>query len=502
MGTSGEEPMPEITPIDELFKIKNGLVSYNRLNKNHVALSRQILEILEDHPECAKTLLSWGFPEYELLYVMRSGCFRTAITLATLIVHETSTIPSVYLSKAFLFFLTSKLSQAYEFTGTATVSGNIPAEHILKFATELIRINRESARTLYSSGFFILAAAIITSECCELYNSIFEGIHYWADEIPGMPVRSVYSRQPASKIADTVYEIHRKQFDPEIIFCEQDTFVLKDLQISYQKSVFDQIYSECKNMYHLIEQDTRAMLDMMLYKRITYVNETLLLLIAEKNPKAVKYYRQALEAGVVPDESLINSFVQMLDIAEMRLDAALCLWHYMNSLNGHRGFNESRIKSIFQCLEFRCTVECPRENGSVESNSHSLDESFPRRGICSRLRILTLLKKLYEWVPEKYFYLPSHLILVKSCTQHCQGESQFINKYFAGFLAYISKDSLNVARVLFPLVKERKRSKEYVEIRMEDDIEDADNFMEDISVADNGITLNKRNRIVESDDYE
>lgn len=541
------EPPVQCTATDELYRLINRVAQGNTLFKGYAQALRDILTLLEDEPALAIHLQSSDFLNRGFLCALRAGPVDLCLQIGTLYLQSVRKAPAVFLSRPFLFFLANKLAITQEFTGMR--ANGLTSACILTFLTALVSVNGEAVPALYQYGFYTLSAALITAEACRFYSATFTEIvhppvlvaqaatprgHPAASTAPAtaqharalrpaIPSRSQSARKPITR--DTAFEDHRRMFEPETILTETPLFVPRYRHELYKDGVFEKIYAECVNLPHMIEQDPLAMLDVLLYwpsgalSRAAGIPDQIAALVAQKVPKALAYYRRALEQDSLPAEGLVNALVQMLDNEATRLDAALALFYHADSLTGHRGFTEHRIRFIFQCLEFACPSTCPFNGvcdtsdavsvGSLSSSCFQMPSSLisePGAGFakpadlvdspfgdpiqeqphaedtlcnihqCIQTRIVGLLRLLYAFVQPEYFYKPSHLILLRECMAHCKGEKAFIKAYFRDIFEFLRVDPSNVARMLFPCFKEKKVKDKFVEITLDEQPENDRNY--------------------------
>lgn len=505
--------------IDDLFILKESILentsNEKRPSRNAKSYLTQISNILRQFPNHAHNLYKWGFLTNELLYALRTNLFKISLDIMVQILREVRQIPDFYLTKKFLFFICEKLYHSmgnntydlYDDINNNKSSDQSASSDIIIFVTEIISIDRMATCILYDLGFFILINSIVTHESCILYNTVFKDIFYY------QALNSIKNRKSEP---EAMYEIKRNIFDPEVIFREKDIIELKKPILKYKRGIFEKIYNECTNLRHFMELSIKDSLDLVLYKRIPFINDDLDMLIRDKNEKAIKIYRRGLEEGGVPDGSYNTILLQSLDDKKLRLDAALILYYFMDILKDYKGFTEGRIRDIFECLEYHCEHECVRNNLVIEyvNNSDKIDNprvssvydldtldndisfgsmkdmSFdtpcdikrpklshqtPTEEIhpvdinrCNRIRILKLLKELYGKVNREYYYKPSYLILMRSQLGHCPEEQPFIDQFFRDFIYHITRHKNSLARVMFPSnhrVRSQNDGKKLIELK-------------------------------------
>lgn len=95
--------------VDELYILKSSLVCGQKLTREAPHHLKQILAILEEHPELCTSILKWKFLENEALYCLRSRLFNTSLKVIIVVVSHCKVVPEQYFSKSFLFFITEKL---------------------------------------------------------------------------------------------------------------------------------------------------------------------------------------------------------------------------------------------------------------------------------------------------------------------------------------------------------------------------------------------------------
>lgn len=494
----------ETALLDDLFILKESLVSCGSIASNALSYLSQIFNMLEDFPSYAHSLARWGFLTKEALYALRTThLFPLAIRVITQILQVARQVPELYLTKKFVFFVTDRLYASLR-RGGAVHQTPPSGRDIVLFVTEIISIDKTAVRPFYDAGFFILANTMVTYESCALYNTTFRGIFHYS---------ALCAPSPREYTADALYEIQRKFFDAEIVFREKEIIELKKPLRRYRTGVYESVYGGCTNMRHFMELDVKECLDMMLYRRIVFMNDSLDLLIREKNSKAIAFYRRSLEEGAVPDTGYVLVLQQALENKEIRMDAAISLYYLADAFSSCKGFTEQRIRCIFECLEYHCEPECnndahtpcpaaPACDGNAGENSISMgtvgrlldstcdmpdgmgpfdtpaDVSSTKKvkidtpvdknqvpqtrfdiNRCNRVRVVKLIKELYLSVDKRFFYKPSYLILMRNQLEHARDERAFIDRFFRDFLSFMCGGQRRLAQVVFPAEMQAKAKK-------------------------------------------
>lgn len=133
--------------------------------------------------------------------------------------------------------------------------------------------------------------------------------------------------------------------------------------------------------------------------------------------------------------------------------------NYMNQTNNNTNHVE-QIKDSFcsynskESFNFSIINDVPADlnERKFSEDSHLTENNFDIN-LCDRLRIIKLIKHLYGFVERRYFYKPSYLILLKSQMIHCLTERDFLNSYFKDFVWFVEHGKNNMARALFPVIK-------------------------------------------------
>jgi hypothetical protein len=239
---------------------------------------------------------------------------------------------------------------------------------IMSFIKELILIKRSVCSILNDLSFFELANSCISLETVEMFNAVFKDISF--------PYKNQSETAKNIWVQDGLYEVRRPLFDPEIVFRNKNLFVPHSLIENLCSGVFDKIYNKCLNLVDFADISFIDLIDMLLYKKISYFSSELELLLLEgKNPKAFLFYRRSLEIDSVPNEMFINCLVKAIENSELCRNAVICLFYYLevdefknNYIKIKKLFTESKIRAIFECLEFNCGHECLEvENHDVKS---------------------------------------------------------------------------------------------------------------------------------------
>lgn len=173
---------------------------------------------------------------------------------------------------------------------------------------------------------------------------------------------------------------------------------------------------------------------------------------------------------------------------------------FSSSLCSNDIFGDGPVKTQFQAP---CDVKQPSKAVALKTETGSncsfasiheanvgiqQTENFSEK-FCERLRILKLIKFLYNNMNKELFYKPSYVILLRSIYSHCSSEKDFIDVYFSDFLFYLNSDDLKIAECLF-LTKFSTKQPKMVEFHLSDDfmnIEDSGNKenLENILMAQN-----------------
>jgi len=584
--------------IDNLYVLKSSLVHNKKLTKDSHSHISQIVAILEDHPELCQALYKWGFLLNEGLYCLRSEfLFLKALKIITMAVSSCKKVPDFYFSKKFLFFISEKLyfslggarhhspqnkidvSNYDEYFKTDEdvneTDENIMAKEpvlgylrnkphvistetreIIDFCRVLIEVDSSSIIVLHELRFFDICNTVIIIESAKLFNSVFRDLYHKAEITQEAPER------PWEQ--DGLYEIHRKLFDPEIIFRTKNILYPKKPLYKYKNGVYNNIYKECTNWRVFAELSVKEFLDFLLFKRVIFMNDDIDTALREEiNIKILRFYRRSLEEGESSDSRYLPFLIKNIEEKEASREICVILYYFTDFITDFRKFTELRIRAIFENLEYLCEIECKKQdntqtdrhqsqglagladfdtrsevpvtevNSVKSSNTNSGDASFssslcsndifgdgpvktqfqapcdvkqPSKAValktetssicsfadireadvgaqsignfsenfCERLRILRLIKFLYNSMNKELFYKPSYVILLRSIYSHCSSEKDFIDVYFSDFLLYLNSDDLKIAECLF-LTKFSTKQPKMVEFHLSDDLMNIEN---------------------------
>lgn len=406
---SDQNPLNNL--IDDLYYLKCSLIKDQGLHNESFSFFQQICNLLEAQPELAKHLFNWKFLENELLYFLRSpNFFLKALQLAECLISFNRSVPQFYLTRKFLFFITEKFyltlkgnreckeAKGFNITGLSDFS-NInailsetannenqllnseiqssqrdfeslfpfsdsqnqnddnqidieAAKIIMKFSASLISINKSVVNILHEFCFFDLANCCIITETAKMFDAVFENISF-----PYIQ-KSIESKEYWTQ--DGIYEIRRKYFDPEVIFRNKEIFTSRTPVENLMAGVYSEIYDLCINIRDFADIAFSSFMNVLLYKRISYSSPDLENLILEgKNAKAFRIYRRSLEAGACPNCSLLNALLKAIDKnIEINKEAVISLYYHIDNIQKSKLLTESRIRSIFECLELQCEHEC------------------------------------------------------------------------------------------------------------------------------------------------
>ncbi|KAI5151304.1 hypothetical protein ENBRE01_2045 [Enteropsectra breve] len=473
------EQIAEREVVDELFRLKKSLIHEELPAKNAETFLKSIVELLEERPARALVLYQWNILDEEIIYLLRSRFFKTALALATTIIESVKKVPESYVTKRFAFYITEKLYKSMEDSPRI----------ILNFAKAVFKTDRSAVAVFYDVGFFVLANGVISYETCELYNTVFDSLFFPPANISlenRNKERLIDSNTllPAEGSIEPMFEINRKRFDPEVLFRTKAILELKNPKKTYKAGVYDKIYNDCTNIRLLADLSCKDLFNMLLYKRMTFMNEDLDLLILENNPTAIDFYRKTLENGGPSDSRYVNVLVEGLEKKESHISAAVCLYYLMDGITNFGKFKQETIARIFQVLENSCEAECAKNMQSKNENSlcKEVEDSTMDilRGIsmgcddeinsCTRERVIALLAHLYKNVFHEYFFKPSFLILLRANHSHCESQMAFIKQHYVDFYGYLKASTSNVARVLFPVARQAKAKKEAVPAEHENEM--------------------------------
>lgn len=361
--------------IDDLYILKNSLVINEELTPEAFSYLNQIQSLLDQFPELASKLYEWKFLEKEALYFLRTNRYIQILKIITVIISNHKKAPQMYFSKKFLFFITEKLyfamggrniykkepvpdtilfSSMHRSNELLEEERSVEYEQIkpiMNFTKAMISTDRSVVKVLYDNSFFILANACICIETAEMFNQVFVDIVF-SNTIENKDKKAPWTR-------DGLYEIRRQFFEPEVIFRNKNVFCHKSQVFNLKSGVYKQIYDQCTNIRDFADLSLLNVIDLLLYDKISYVNEEMEPLILEaKNPKVLRYYRRYLEAGGIPERGYLKSLIKAIDNSDTCRDVTIILYYYREFIEEDRQFTEMRVRSIIQNLEYQCNHEC------------------------------------------------------------------------------------------------------------------------------------------------
>lgn len=383
-------------------------------------------------------------------------------------------------------------------------------EDILRFVIELISIRSDVVRPLYDVGFFILANSIIGNETCRLYDTVFASVYFCNDlyflknQSTGPEALFEIRREhfdPEIIFRDKEIIALRRQHRIykkgiyEAIYSECTNlrhFLDLNIQDSLNLLSYKRIIFHNDNLDLLIrEKHPRAIRG---YRRVLEAGATI----------SPSYCTPLVQCLDIPDTRLdaaiclyylIDALPTLRGFTEARIRSIFsCLESHCTaecplnqsdstsaftlnySVNGTDAHNQSppvssceniqnitdpcTSASVFPSAELASTIysDCSNPPGPPPSSGHSAGEahnpsnqSAENIHLCSRTRVLILLKSLYSSLPKSLFYKPSYLILIRCQAGHCHSELPFQRQFCREFLQFVSTSSSNLARILFPL---------------------------------------------------
>lgn len=391
--------------IDDLYVLKSSLVQNKKLVKKSSSYLKTIKELTINYPNVCNNLYEWKFLEKEILFCLRTeALFLNSIQIIKTVIMHCSRIPNLYLTKKFNFFLSEKIyfylggekeyrpkkgfdnsfgdsclpeSEIFKNTDATIETKSISlrckqfticqeVREIIDLFQLMIKNHPSVCHILYELGVFDICNSLLIIESARMFNCIFQGIYYFNQDFPKNP------DHPWQK--DGLFEIHRKFFDPEIIFRNKDSFIPKTLMIEYRAGLYENVYKQCTNIKAFADLSILDFINVMLFKPIIFMNDDLDLLLLEiKDPKIIRFYRRSLEIGAVPEKNYLSIFIKNLDKKEFFREISILLFYYIDIIEDGRLFTESRIRRIFESLEYLCESYC---NIQLEKPKNSTDVSF------------------------------------------------------------------------------------------------------------------------------
>lgn len=415
-----------------LSLIDSLIIDNQEVTKDFSDIFEAINNILAENSSLFYVVNNSKFLEKGFLLCLRcEESFNEALDFFTFNI-DNIIFPDLFYTKKFIFFITEKL---YE-----KIYDNY--NPILDFIQKFILKHESIISLLYECGFFSLLNSIIDTKTCKIYNTIFAN-----------RICTFNSDKKDTKMnKDCFYELHRKQFDSEIIFNENNIINFKTFNPFVQGfTIHNKIYEglEHSSLYNLIEYDINEMDWVINFKKNDYKDilnvEDVLQGCYDKKITFIRMARMYLsDTKEMKDRNFLKKLCKFLDDKDylLRYEVLLILSQQEIVVN----LNEKKIRAIFGMLEYNIT-ECTKcsENGD---NELSTEDGGECDGECTLLCILDMLYQIYLSHNKLYFYKISYLIILKELSKRVG--HIFIAEYLKDIIMYFKENKNNISRVLFP----------------------------------------------------
>ncbi|AFN82498.1 hypothetical protein EROM_020230 [Encephalitozoon romaleae SJ-2008] len=465
-----------------LFILNESLVTGSRLSPGYKESLEKIVSLTSEDLHLLRFLGGWGFIGKQFPYLIRDSEVRhEAFRLATRILQDpASNLPVLFMTRKGGFLLSEALYESMD-----------NPQDIIRFCEEAAKKNSLLPGVLYDCGFFILLNSLVCEETARFYSSIFA---YRMDE-----AKREYKGVGGG---DVMHEIKRRYFDPEIVFKDRAHLSFKEPpslhKVGHQvlKNIFDDVYNT--TFFNMLELGLDKSLDLMNYCEWDYLflcgSNELRDLVSSGSYLAIRLYRKMLESlrkctravfylGKVEDGDLMMHIAKFLESRDVHvvMECALILYNYYYLFNWNldrKQFNENRIRRIFCLLEYSYS-DCSCLQKCIYSQPDFLpgisEEEEQRTGClndCNTMKILRLLSKIYALVDKRYFYKPSFIVLMKTWNDVFERHNCWNNTFFADFFtditSFLRANPYNVARIVFPFKKPRKKTKNVIDEKNDD----------------------------------
>ncbi|KAH9412077.1 hypothetical protein HK407_02g03010 [Ordospora pajunii] len=467
---------------EALFILKQSLMDGCKPSPKCRKILRKIISIVQEDPGLLNALGEWGFLEKEFICLLGNlECRGELFEIGK----QMLGVPSIGLPCSFVtikggYFMSELLNKLLD-----------EPNGIIEICEQAIGKNLMFAQMLYDAGFFILLNSIVCEETARLYSVLF------AYRISN--TQNVCHRKRRD---DVMYELRRRHFDPEIVFQEDNVFVFRDPPsmhirgLKLHQDVFDSLYNT--SFFDLVSLGIEKSLHVLNFcdwdYSAIYGSKELRELVIAGNYLGIRLYRKTLQhlsrlssavlhLDKIEDADLMIEICKLLESKDkcVVMECALIIYNYYELFEwkiDKRHFGELRIRKIFGLLEFcrsdcACLQQCKLENAKEKCrDSFNEDSMMCDNGLsqdanescfsdCDARMILCLLSRLYLDVDKRYFYKPSFLVLMREwervfCRHKCL-HMRFLTMYFCGMVEFIGKNCYNVARILFPFKKVRRR---------------------------------------------
>lgn len=465
-----------------LFILKESLVTGGRLSLGYKESLEKIVSLTSEDVLLLRFLGGWGFIEKQFPYLIRDSEVRhEAFGLATRILQDpASNIPALFMTRKGGFLLSEALYESMD-----------NPRDIISFCEEAAKKNSLFPGVLYDCGFFILLNSLVCEETARFYSSIFA---YRMHEAKGK-YREVGGES-------MMHEIKRRYFDPEIVFKDRAHLSFKEPpslhKVGHQalKNIFDDIYNT--TFFNMLELGLDKNLDLMNYCEWDYLflcgSNKLRDLVSSGSYLAIRLYRRMLESlrkctrvglylGKVEDEDLMIHIAKFLESKDVHvvMECVLILYNYYQLFSWNldkKQFNENRIRKIFCLLEYSysncsCLQKCIYNQFDFPSGiSEGEEQKAGCLNDCNTVKILCLLSNIYALADKRYFYKPSFIVLMKTWNdvfeRHGCRNSTFFTDFFADITSFLRANPYNVARIVFPFKKPRKKTKNAIDEKNDD----------------------------------
>ncbi|KMV66551.1 hypothetical protein M970_020250 [Encephalitozoon cuniculi EcunIII-L] len=466
-----------------LFILNESLVANGSLSPDHRKCLEKMISLIDEDPVLLGLLDEWRFLERQFPCLLRDSADKhEAVALATRVLQYRSSLPALFMTRKGGFLLSETLYDSMD-----------DSQGIIAFCEEASKKNSLFPGVLYDCGFFILLNSLVSEETARFYSSIFA---YKIHEGEG--------RHAEGRGEEMMHEIRRRYFDPEIAFTDRGHLSFRKPpslhRVGHQvlKDIFDDIYNTA--FFSLLDLGLDKNLHLMNYCEWDYFflcgSPELRELVASGNYLAIRLYRRMLEsfgkctrAGLhlrkVEDEDLMAHITKLLECkdAHMTMECALVLYNYYQLFGwslDKRQFSENRIREIFSLLEYsytncQCFQECVYGR-SDDSAAMGMEDSQRAKCLvdCNTMKILSLLSNIYSCADKRYFYKPSFLVLMRTWSdvfsRHKCWDCVLFTTFFTDVLELFRANPYNIARIIFPFKRSRRRPKGIV-----DEVSDKEN---------------------------
>ncbi|AFM97782.1 hypothetical protein EHEL_020250 [Encephalitozoon hellem ATCC 50504] len=455
-----------------LFILNESLVTGGCLSPEYKESLQKMISLTFEDPFLLRFLDNWKFIEKQFPYLMRDSEVRhEAFGLAIRILQDpTSSLPVLFTTRKGGFLLSEALYDSMD-----------DPQDVISFCEEAAKKSSLLPGVLHDCGFFILLNSLVCEETVRFYSSIFACKIYEA--------KGSYRQVRSEGI---MHEIKRKYFDPEIAFKDGAYISFKEPPSFHKvghrvlKSIFDDVYNT--TFFNLLDLGLDKSLNLMNYCEwdysFLYGSSELRDLVSSGNYLAIRVYRKMLESlhgcaraifylQKVEDEDLMIHIARLLECkdAHVVMECVLVLYNYYHLFEWNldkKQFNENRIRKIFGLLEYSysdcpCLQECICSQSDSSAGIPEEERATDCLKGCNTVKILCLLSHIYAIVDKRYFYKPSFLVLVKAWDdilgRHRCWNRAFTSIFFTDIISFLRTNPYNVARIIFPFKKPRKKAR-------------------------------------------